>query len=330
MIKSESILDRRCQGDEWIAYDEADIDSDGKDEILLEHALLSAYFDPDKGGVLTELDFRPSAINVTNTMTRNLEPAISPSGTRENPEDTGGDQAFSRMLGDRWTRRCFMDRFPSPATTLEELQADTYTEEGDFLDKPYSVEKVAIDEDLYEFQLALSRKGSIKRDGTQHRIVVEKLFRIPGDQALVQVKYRIRNLESVPVDLLFCPELNLNLPPRTHSKQRMELDGMIGPGPRARSSGEHEEAPWIALVDDSSRLRLDLYMQPNANIWRFPIETVSRGDGGWETNYQGNAIIPHWEMTIPAESSRELVIRLSIGRTEDDTVVPVEPEENLD
>ncbi len=326
LIKAESILDCRSQGDEWISYDETDLDSDGKEEILLESALLSAHLDPNKGGVLAELDFRPSNLSLTDTMTRRKEYNL---GIEEKAQDEQAE-VLARMVQDRWTRKCFMDRFPSPATTLEELQSDSYVEEGDFLDTPYSVEKIEIDEDSYEFKLSLSRNGTIARGDVRYRIVVEKFFTIPGDQAVIQVLYRIRNTEDIPIDLLFCPELNLSLSPGEPSKQHVELDSMVGPGPRARSSGEHEDAPWIALVDDSSRLRLDLHMQPSTNVWRFPIETVSRSDRGWETNNQGYVLVPRWEMTIPAGASQQLFIRLSIGRTEDDTVVPIEIEQNMD
>ena len=334
LIRAESALDRRSQGeDDWIAYDEVDFDGDLAEEVIVEHALMNVYLDPNRGGVLTELDYRPAAANLIDVMTRRREAPSrrhvgSQAEDRVSPEDGAqkdDDTALAgRVVEDRHARRCFMDRFCAPGTALEELQRATYTEEGDFLESPYEVEQIGIDEEGdFDFEIRLKRMGALSRDGRTFPLLVEKQIRVPADEAAVRVGYRLSNPADEPLDLLFCPELNLSLPGGDPAGQSCEFDGVPGPGPSVHSAGEVEEAAWFALIDPGERLRILLSFDPAANVWRYPVETVSRSDAGLETNYQGLAVVPRWELTIPARSSCQIVIRLTVKPMNADAVVPM-------
>jgi alpha-amylase len=38
-----------------------------------------------------------------------------------------------------------------------------------------------------------------------------------------------------------------------------------------------------------------------AELWRFPIETVSQSEGGFERAYQSSVIFPHWGVPLKPE-----------------------------
>jgi alpha-amylase len=129
------------------------------------------------------------------------------------------------------------------------------------------------------------------------------------------------------VDLVFCPELNLTLLAGDDGKRFYDFEGVLGSGPRMKTSGEVEEASWFSLVDQHQRLRLYLELNPPATLWRHPVESVSQSEDGFERIYQGSAIIPKWELTIPSQMSSKVALRLEVQSQEEEAVVPLEEPE---
>jgi alpha-amylase len=323
LLQAETTLDQRSQGEEdWIASDEADLDGDGHDEIMLEQSQLNAIFCPGRGGTVIGLDFRPAAVNLVDVMTR--RPAADSAIAFEAPEPArDGSEPPLQVAADRFERACLLDRFPAPHTTLEELQQATYEEQGDFLGSAYAIDQLGIDEDEYDFRLHLVRDGALQLPDRRLALRLEKRFRVPADEAALEVVYRLSNPGTTALDLLFCPELNLSLPPSAPAGQRYEFEGILGPGPQLRSSGEVQETAWCALVDESNRLRLELRFEPAAAVWRYPIESPMGSGKTLAVQHQGTAVAPRWELTVPAAATCTLTIRLAIARLDADAVVPL-------
>jgi alpha-amylase len=341
LIRAENILDRILQGeDAWISYDQFDFDCDSEDEILVENALMNVYIDPDEGGSITEIDYRPANFNLTNTLTRRKESyhrKLEENGQPEDNHDNNQpssihDIAKSKEPGladkvviDKHTRRCFLDRFPSIGTSIEDLQRSTYIEEGDFLGGRYHVERIGIDEEgECDFEIQMTRAGHLTQNGVKRDLVLEKTINVPPDLSEIYVSYKLRNINQEPLDLLFCPELNLSLLAGDDGKRHYEFEGVVGQGPRMKTSGEIEDASWFSLVDHYQGFKARLELEPPAALLRHPVETVSQSEEGFELLYQGSAIIPKWEMTIPPQSQQQVGIKIIISPTEVDSVVPVE------
>ena len=341
LIGAECILDTRVQGDnDWIAYDERDFDGDLDEELIVENALVNAYLDPGEGGALVELDYRPRTFCLTNVLTRrregyhrHMQEAEDSDEVAVSPEEPASIHDIQRLTEpglidklavDNSRRRCFMDRFPQPGTSLEEIQRGTYVEEGDFLDARYQVERIGVDEDGdCDFEALLTRPGHITRDGLKIPLVVEKLFTIPADRPEIRVTYTLNNPGESAVELVFCPELNFTLLAGDDSQRLYEFEGVIGPGPRMKSSGEVEETSWLALTDLQQKMRVRLEFDPLVTIWRHPVETISQSESGFECIYQGSAVIPRWELNLPPGAHRTVSIRLEIQSLYEDAVVPV-------
>ena len=340
LIGAEGILDTRIQGDDdWIAYDEKDFDGDLDEEIIVENALMNVYLDPGEGGSAVEVDYRPRAYCLTNVLTRRREGyhrhmkeaedsdevAVSPvePASIHDIERLTEPGLVDKLAVDNARRRCFMDRFPQPGTSLEDIQRATYVEEGDFLDARYHVERIGIDEEGdCDFEALFTRPGHLTRDGRQIPLVLEKLFTIPADRSEIRVAYTLNNPGESPIELVFCPELNFSLLAGDDSLRLYEFEGVIGPGPRMKSSGEVEETTWFALTDLSQKMRVRLEFDPLVTIWRHPVETISQSESGFECIYQGSAVIPRWELTVPPGAHRTVSIRLEIQSLYEDAVVP--------
>ena len=51
-----------------------------------------------------------------------------------------------------------------------------------------------------------------------------------------------------------------------------------------------------------------------ATLWRFPVETVSQSEAGFERVYQGSAIVPLWRITLKPGGKWAMGIKLGFSR----------------
>ncbi|MBU1026435.1 MAG: DUF1926 domain-containing protein [Candidatus Margulisbacteria bacterium] len=105
LIKAELELERLQRGGRpFVELTVTDFDSDGEDEVILSNSFFNLYFVPSQGGCLFELDYKPKAYNLINTLSR-----------------------FS-----------LVDHFLSAETTLAEFAQAKYREAGDFAAGDYN------------------------------------------------------------------------------------------------------------------------------------------------------------------------------------------------
>ena len=100
------------------------------------------------GGVITELDYKPKAFNLVNSLMRRkesyhekLRQQVAIQLPKEEPKVksihdilVSKDKDLSELLFyDQYARNCLIDHFFSPITTLEEFSRLQYHEYGDFV-----------------------------------------------------------------------------------------------------------------------------------------------------------------------------------------------------
>jgi alpha-amylase len=59
----------------------------------------------------------------------------------------------------------------------------------------------------------------------------------------------------------------------------------------------------IHLIDEWFGIDIGLFMEQSSVIWRFPIETVSQSEGGFERVYQSSVLLPNWRLNLSPEQS---------------------------
>lgn len=57
----------------------------------------------------------------------------------------------------------------------------------------------------------------------------------------------------------------------------------------------------IGLVDEWLGLDVAVELSVPADIWTFPIQTVSQSEGGFELVHQSTTVVPHWNFVAPAD-----------------------------
>jgi alpha-amylase len=145
--------------------------------------------------------------------------------------------------------------------------------------------------------IVLSRDGNVMGQ----RVKVEKRIFIKGDE--IEVKYLVASSVSnselrtpgSEFSLRFGVEFNLILPC---------CDGMNGfydipaKDKGLDSLGELAGVRQISLVDKWTKMRLDFSFNKDTSVWRFPVETVSISEAGFERIFQGSCLLFFWDISM--------------------------------
>jgi 4-alpha-glucanotransferase len=308
LLQAESALDARAAS-RTARLEQTDADSDGHEEILYESRVQDLWLAPSTGGTLYELDFKPAAVNLLDCLSRREERYHRQLREREpgdrlelKEEDLG-----SYLAVDWYRHGSFVDHLLGPGTTLEGISRCVYPELGDFVNQPYAAE---VRKRRGAVEVSLRREGALWRDGSKHRISIAKTFTLRDGKAGFDVEYLLRNLEDAPAEIWFAVELVIggmagNAPDRYYT-----IDGKPPDDPRLSSAGETPDVSGVSATDEWLGIRTGFQFGTHATLWRFPLETVSRSEGGLERLYQASVLMPHWRFTLPGAQG-EVALRLS-------------------
>ena len=312
LIKAENLLEERGKGQvargkeetarsSQFTIHEKDFDADTFDEILVRTPKLNLFLSPHSGGSIVEMDYRPKAVNLSNTLSR-WEEGYHHRVKVQGQKDAGGtksihDLTMSKeenldkyMFFDRYRRASLIDHFLSKEETLDAFRMSVYEELGDFIDKPYEKKESGARGQKPEdgMMIILSRDGKVQKQNVK----IEKRLLIKGNE--IEVKYLVANLGKNAFEAKFGIEFNLILPCCDG------VDGFYDIPVKDKgfvSSGEIAGVRQISLVDQWTKMRLDFSFDKDTSMWRFPIETVSISEAGFERIFQGSCIIFFWDIT---------------------------------
>ncbi len=271
-----------------------DLDADGHDEAVIRTEDLGLFFSPHNGGGLYELDFRPRAANLSNTLSRWEEGyhyKLLSMGSSEAGAEARSihetikvkEEGLEKYLKYDTTRRgSFLEHFLDGGVTLDSFFANEYRDLGDFFQGRYEAAAEG-------GTLKMSREGSALGVGYTVLKEVKAL-----DKSSFFVKYGIKSHEKVlRRDFRFGVELNLMLPCcdgpacKYHSTPPMRDEEGIGLGSRGEVKGISE----LSLIDTHLGIKAEILLSVPATLWRFPIHTVSLSEGGFEKIYQGSCLL---------------------------------------
>ncbi len=300
MIQAEVEIDKSEKKTD-LSITHEDFDRDGSEEILVESNVMDAYFKPEEGGALFELDYKPVPFNLLDILSR--RPEGYHNKLRQPTSVNGADgevhsihdlvvskeQGLDKLLTYDWYRRgSFIDHFIG-ATTLEEFAAASYKELGDFVNRRYTKKIVRKKDGAL---LRLSRVGNV--DGSSPApVVVTKTFEFkPGVHKFV-CGYEVDILGEPGVDVDFGVEFNIGLMAGDAHDRYYTIDGAKPEDSRLRSTGVSESVTSVTLTDEWQKIAATITSDKPLTLWRFPIETVSLSEAGFERVYQSSVIFLH-------------------------------------
>ncbi len=332
IIRAEQIGDRAVHGAApsrsrkreagWLDVSSPDIDLDGQDEIQIDTALMNVFLDPDRGGRLLEWDYKPASFHLTDTLSRRAEVYHDDLFKKATPDGQPGDvrsihdlpRSKEADLGrfvhnDRYERCGLLDHFFGEGTTLDAVYRCAYPEDGDFLDGAYRAEiKRARD----AVHVRLDRRGRVA--GVP--LYLEKNIRVATDSTAIDVNYRLVNEGEAAIDTRFGVEFNINLRAGNAHDRTYEIAGQFLAEKHLASMGECGPVRDVRMRDLWLGIEVGLEIEDPAILWRFPIETVSSSEEGFERVYQASCLIPSWRIVLEPGTSWTTRLRLLVQPAE--------------
>ena len=325
LIKAEALFDRKMHREkEWIDLERLDFNGDGDEEVILKNPEMVLLFS-SRGGSLLEMDDRSKAFNILGTLTRRkegyhhnlLESRVQSSRDEASTAKTktiheifdSKEEGLDQYLYfDGYRRASFLDHFIAEPMDFESFRRCQYQEEGDFLKEPYEIE--VRKKGKYQ-EVFFTRSGSLCKDEKRDQIKIEKSFSIPTHQRVVKTSYQI-TYKGEKGKTNFGIELNINLLAGDAPDRYYNIPGRYLEDRKLASIGALNDITEVHLVDEWNKLKVILKTDKSCNLWRFPIETVSLSESGFERIFQGSSLLLYWPLELETGGQFEVTVELGI------------------
>jgi len=291
ILKAEAIVEEAGRGSE-VNIIVADINADTYEEVEVSCSELNLYISPRHGGSIFEIDFKPKAVNITNTLSRWYEgyhEKLKAAG--DNAEDGDGAKSIhgavvmkeeglaERLAFDNVRRSSLRERFLPAGADLDGLVASDCGELGDFFDNEYSCE-------VGDAALTLTRDGLL--DGRPLRVSKMLCFDNAGG---FSASYELTGeLDDSLKGAVMGVEFNICLPGCSGPACYLEVAGS-GVRHGLDLLGVDLGVESLVIADEYSKVRAGFELSRPVTLWRYPVETVSLSEAGFERNYQGSSIV---------------------------------------
>jgi hypothetical protein len=184
-----------------------------------------------------------------------------------------------RLAFDRVKRSSLRERFLPASADLDGLIAASCTELGDFFDNAFTHE-------VEDRGLRLARRGKV----ADVPINLSKYFSF-DDKGGFSVTYDLTGAQDAAfAGVQMGVEFNICLPGCAGPACYLEL-ASGGARHGLGVKGVDEGVSKIIIVDEYSKMKVVFELSRNATLWRYPIETISLSEAGFERNYQGSSLV---------------------------------------
>jgi alpha-amylase len=324
LIKGEALYDQKMHREkEWVELERLDFNGDGDEEVILKNPEMVLLFST-RGASLLEMDDRSKAFNILGALTRRKEgyhqkllesreqaakDETSTTKTKTIHEifDSKEESLDQYLHFDGYRKASFLDHFISEPMDFESFRRCQYQEEGDFIKGLYEIE--ARRKGKYQ-EILFSRRGKVQKDGRADPIKLEKTFSISSNPKVVKAGYQI-TYEGERRRTNFGIEFNINLLAGDAPDRYYNIPGHPLEDRRLASIGGLEDVSEIQLVDEWVGMKVVLKVDRNCNLWRFPIETVSLSESGFERIFQGSCLLLYWPLDLVP--NKEFRVSLDLG-----------------
>jgi hypothetical protein len=342
LIRAQQAAERVLYGDQdWLAPEISDFDRDSLHELLIEGNALNLYIDLADGGSIFEWDLRPNNYNLASTVSRRPEGyhqtlrefeekrRADEQANKSRKKSNGHAQSseeevplsphsavrvkeegLDRYLNyDPYRRNCMIEHFLGPGTTLDSFIKSRYNEEGDFIFGAYEAEMETNGKDV--LNIVLQRDGHIttseRSDAGRKPVRVSKRLTLKPGSPNFRVLYTIENMGDEEISAVFGSEWNINLLGGGHNPSAYyRVEGHELEDSALDSTGEVRNVRELAVGNSWLNIEMALKVSHEATFWRFPLETISGSEAGFERVYQGSCLFLQWLLTLPPGESTDI------------------------
>lgn len=313
LIEAEKLLEPEKPFAEGVLKD---LNIDGYDEAVLNNNNLKAYFLLKEGGILYELDYKPSSVNIMATLQRRYEGyhdkirAATPSSVADGTKTIhdmimAKEEGLDKYLHYDWYRRAsFVDHVMCNNVSFDSFYRSNYEEPGDFIKEPYIA---AIKNEEKQVRLSMVRKGHLWTDGKRTALTIRKDIKLCQGEDSVFAEYVIEGDVFSP----FYVGVEFNFSFLGSAGDRYaELDGEKFP---LTMHGVMKPCSRALFHDPYQHVNVLLEFDEPLSIWTHPIEVVSLSESGFEKNYQSTMFMPVWNVNL-LEESKKIRIKLNLSK----------------
>jgi len=312
MIIAEKYLDQITKP-KALEINEMDFDLDGYKEVLVKTPELQLAISPAKGGIIEELSLRSKNFNVLNSLKRYKEAYHAKVHLAYEEQDNDGasihdivtakEEGLDKLLNyDTHCRKMLVDHFIKKEVTLDQLQTMEYYEDSDFIENHFEYEV-----DKRGKKIVMTRKGWVNWQE------LEMTKEICIRKNSLECNYKLKNLGKEENFFKFGPEFNFAMlggdsPDRYYFSKDTKLDGTA-----LISKGVEKKIKSLGVANEYDGFKLEVKTNEKVDFWRFPVETVSLSEAGFEKVYQSSVIIPFYDIVLASGEEKEMTFKLSIS-----------------
>jgi alpha-amylase len=328
LIAAEDAADR-VHGLAGVTIDKADLDVDGRDELLVRTPGQVVAVKPAEGGGIGSWDVRAVRHALASVMRRRPEAyhdTLRAADTGEIEQAEAGEDAVSihdlikvnepgisrRLWYDAYERRSGLIHILPAQTTPEQFEQAAFEELGDFISGGFDV--VRAEGDVVE----LERAGMVAAsDGERLPVSVRKRFTFGPDRRvpMLDLGVDVTNHGNRPLDALLVVEWAINMLGGGGNPAAWYAVG----GDRARFDGPRvaAEVHHVSMGNSWIGIELESRPQPPAAAWWSSIETISVSESGFEANHQGGCLLWVWPLTLAPGETRTFGVQVLVRTSRD-------------
>lgn len=285
-----------------------DIDLDGLEEVEMTTPTLKAFFTP-RGGALCELDFLPARFNLINTLRRYQESYHRKvSQAQDNESASGSIHEIVRakegnlreyLVADSHPRYSLLDHFLPPRLHVEELMLGRAQEQGNFTQR------------LFEMELGAD-SVTLTCTGTAFDQPVKILKKVTARDDNLDIQLQVTNLGDQPLQGLYCIEFNFSLLGGHTDDRYYQVNGNKAARAYLDATDQLDGVSTLSLVTEWEGIEVQLrFPQPTA-LWRYPLQTVSSSESGFEKVYQSSVVLPVYTIHLSPGERFSTALNLQI------------------
>lgn len=318
LVKAQSSI--MANSGKKISLFKDDIDKDGFNEILIWNNEISIGIAPKKGGGIFELCHFPTALNLSDVLTRRREAyhyelgTVRPGDTLKEKENDGipsihdisqsGEELIKLLVYDKYDKISLLDHFLGEAATLQGYAVNDYPELGDFVQGEYNMEH---DKETQNSALIrLSRKGVI---GSAKLLLRKSISMQTGSD--ISIDYFFENKSRESVFTRYGCEFNFNLYSDL-DEDRYYLCRESGTARNVSDTGAEDNLTGFELVNKADNLTVIFEFSRHVTSWFYPIMTVSKSEEGFEYTYQGSSLLFHFPMNLKPGITEHFQMKISL------------------
>ncbi len=321
LIQAENLYDQEFHKNGiWIEIERGDLNGDEEEEFLVKTPQMIFLFNR-RGGTLSEMDWRAKAFNILNTLTRRKE-GYHQRVLEERKESREGrvrtiheifdskEEDLDRYLHfDHYRRVSFLDHFIPSSVVFESFRKGQWMDEGEFIEVPYEIE---IQREGKSRALLFSRMGHLFHHGEKYPVEIKKRFLLHPSSPVLKATYKISSTHGDRIETRFGIEFNINLLAGETADRYFEIPGHPLEDRRLSSIGETKGVTKIYLIDGWTGFKVFLGVDRACTLWRFPVETVSLSESGFERVFQGSCLLFLWPLNLKEKEEFEIGIEFGI------------------